>query len=117
MWLRLRLRPNLLSQTSHIPRTLDDISLEINWKGVIALDLTLQLLPNNFAICKLAPNMEIPSWLNSSSLFSITRTSDELSIVCEDSIVSPGICTESGWACLKVVGTIDFSLIGIYLPP
>lgn len=77
------------------------------------MNLTLQLLLNNFAICKLAPDMEIPSWLNSSSLFSITRTSDELSIVCEDSIVPPGICTESGWACLKVVGTLDFSLIGI----
>jgi hypothetical protein len=47
------------------------------------------------------------------SLFSITRTNEELSIVCAEALVPPGVQVESGWRGLKVAGPLDFALTGI----
>jgi hypothetical protein len=44
---------------------------------------------------------------------SITRTRDELSIVCESSRIPAGIDAEFGWRCIKVDGPLDFSLVGV----
>ena len=43
----------------------------------------------------------------------MTRTFDELSIVCPERNVPEGVRSNSGWKCLKVKGPIDFSAIGI----
>ncbi|NJL87423.1 MAG: hypothetical protein HC886_17895, partial [Leptolyngbyaceae cyanobacterium SM1_1_3] len=44
--------------------------------------LTLTLLSETFAICRLDPRADIPGWTTHGSLLSITRTAEELSIVC-----------------------------------
>src|SRR5438132_10211576 len=49
--------------------------------------LTLELLPQKFAVCRLAAVAAIPQWARRGVVFSITRTSDELSIVCESKYV------------------------------
>jgi hypothetical protein len=49
---------------------------------VVSRPLSLILLPDTFAICKLAPGTAIPPWASAGSIYSITRTPDELSIVC-----------------------------------
>ena len=77
------------------------------------MHLKLELLAEQFSVCKLAASAKYPGWLNSSSFSSVTRTDDELSIVCETSFVPPEICAEPGWSCLKVVGMLDFALVGI----
>ncbi len=41
---------------------------------------TLSVLPDRYAICRLEPHQPIPEWACAGSLFSITRTADELSI-------------------------------------
>jgi uncharacterized protein len=49
--------------------------------------LTLEILAGHYAIHRLPPNSSIPDWaLNATGFSSITRTSDELSIVCESII-------------------------------
>ncbi len=48
-----------------------------------------------------------------SVFFSITRTADELSIVCPQESVPEGVPCERGWSCLRVAGTIPFSVIGV----
>ncbi len=66
-----------------------------------------------FAICRLPPGIEVPGWVKNSSFYSITKTEDELSVVCEQGLVPFGVKVESGWCLLKVEGTLDFSLTGI----
>ena len=75
--------------------------------------LTMKLLKEKYGVCRLDKTTSIPEWAQNSDFFSITRTSDELSIVCiEDSIPNDVKC-EKDWRILKVEGPLDFSLIGI----
>jgi len=75
--------------------------------------LTFIILRETFAICRLDKDAPIPNWAFQSSLFSVTRTKDELSIVCPQINVPKGIVCNQGWSCLKVKGPLDLSLTGI----
>ena len=75
--------------------------------------LKLQVLPEKFSIHKLMPDGHVPDQVYESDFFSITKTADELSIVCETAILLDSEKSVSGWSCLKVVGLLDFSLTGI----
>jgi hypothetical protein len=79
----------------------------------VDVKLTLSVLPDAFAICRLDPEAAIPGWATADRFFSITRTHDELSIVCLQRDVPAGIRCEPGWRCLKVEGPLALSLIGI----
>jgi hypothetical protein len=50
--------------------------------------LTLTTLPDTFAICRLDVTAAIPAWATAGSYFSITRTADEVSVVCRQETVS-----------------------------
>lgn len=43
----------------------------------------------------------------------MTRTDDELSVVCSENLVPEGIIAETNWRCFKVLGPLDFALTGI----
>jgi uncharacterized protein len=77
--------------------------------------LTLEVLTGNYAIYRFAPDSSIPDWaLNATGFSSITRTSDELSIVCESIITDiEDVRQDAGWACLKLIGPFAFDLTGI----
>jgi hypothetical protein len=45
--------------------------------------------------------------------FSVTRTDEELSIVCSSATALDSGKAEGGWSCIKVLGPLDFSLTGI----
>lgn len=75
--------------------------------------LTLLLLPDLFAVCRLTPDAPVPAWAATGGFFSITRTADELSIVCRQDAVPKEVKSERGWRCLRVAGTIDFALVGV----
>jgi len=66
------------------------------------MELTLTLLSQEYAITRLAPDAQVPSWVGTDGLTSITRADDELSIVCRANHVPAGIPTETGWAALRV---------------
>lgn len=77
-------------------------------------NLTLTLLPGTFAICRLAPDASIPAWahadsIGTASFLSITRTADELSIVCPQSAIPDDITADRDWRCLKVEGPFDLT--------
>ena len=76
-------------------------------------NLSLIIMPQRFAICRLSADEPIPTFLSHSQFISITRTSDELSIVLPEEIVPSGWKTATGWRCLKVIGPLDFGLTGI----
>lgn len=81
-----------------------------------AIALTLDLLPGAFAICRLPPDAAVPAWADETlapGFASITRTRDELSIVCSEERVPPGITNSTDWRALRVAGTLDFAVTGI----
>jgi len=76
--------------------------------------LTLQELPGIFAVCRLGPDATVPAWAWQGPLVSVTRTMDELSIVCAEATVPPdGVQVERGWRAFRVAGRLDFALVGI----
>lgn len=79
------------------------------------MNLQLRILPEHLAVCRLAPNAEVPSWAASGQVRSLTWTPRELSIVCLADVVPTTIQAERGWRGLEVAGPLDFSLTGILL--
>jgi uncharacterized protein len=75
--------------------------------------LKFSRLRGSFAICRLAANAAIPDCSQHGELFSVTSTADEVSVVCPESQVPPGVAYEGGWACLKLEGPFPFSETGI----
>lgn len=75
--------------------------------------LELSLLPQWFAVTRLASDEPIPAWAARGSFFSITRTADELSVVSEAGNVPSGVQSEGNWRGLKVHGPFAFSEIGV----
>jgi hypothetical protein len=75
-------------------------------------NLSLIIMPQRFAICRLSADEPIPTFLSHSPFFSITQTSDELSVVLSEEIVPADWKAETGWRCLKVIGPLDFDLTG-----
>jgi hypothetical protein len=75
--------------------------------------LSLIEVEGSFAICKLDKDAAVPPWATASSFFSITRTSDELSIVCPEAVVPGDVQCERGWRCLRVAGTMPFTVVGV----
>jgi hypothetical protein len=74
--------------------------------------LALAVLPDTLAICRLAPAAPIPAWVRG-DFVSITRTRDELAIVCAQTCAPDGIPCERDWRALRVVGQLEFALTGI----
>ncbi len=75
--------------------------------------MQLKELPGTFAIFKLKPGAPLPTAVLQSAVYSITKTEDELSVLCEQSLVPQDTPCESDWKAFRVVGTLDFSLTGI----
>src|SRR5205823_13240444 len=55
----------------------------------------------------------IPAWSKIGSPVSITRTTQELSVVCPEESAPPQQACEGGWICLKLEGPFSFSGGGI----
>jgi hypothetical protein len=75
--------------------------------------LTLVLLDGLFAVCRLGPDDAIPPRPAAGQFFSATRTADELSVACSQDAVPEGAVCEPGWRCLRVAGTVPFSVVGV----
>ena len=72
------------------------------------------LLPGRYAIVRAAPDGAIPEWVFAANgFFTITRTADELSIVCLAALVPGGVKSDGEWCCLKVQGPFAFDQVGI----
>jgi hypothetical protein len=74
----------------------------------------LTLLPERLAICRLPAGALVPEWAQvAGPLVSITRTADELSVVCDEADVPAEVTAERGWRALRVAGPLDFALTGV----
>lgn len=75
-------------------------------------------MAGNYRIYRLDADAPLPDWLPGLDWYSVTRTADELSIVCAADAPPHGFTTEPGdpsrqWAMFAVVGPLDFSLTGV----
>jgi hypothetical protein len=73
----------------------------------------LRTLPDTYAIVRLQPGAELPEWVDKGPFRSVTRTDNEVSVVCRDRDVPEGESAEPGWRVLEVLGPLDFSLTGV----
>jgi GNAT superfamily N-acetyltransferase len=74
---------------------------------------TLTVLDGVFAVCRLGGEASIPPWATAGDFSSVSRTADELSVVCRQEAVPDGVLCERGWRCLRVAGTIPFTAVGV----
>jgi hypothetical protein len=76
--------------------------------------LTLDLLEENFVICRLSPSSSLPSWAFTGPFISITKTNDELSIITiDDNRLPKDIQCERNWKCFKLKGPFPFDMTGV----
>lgn len=75
------------------------------------MNLRMSILEDTFGVCRLQME-EQTDWVQG-EFFSITKTHDEISVVCKEIIIPEGIKYEGAWRIMKVEGPLDFSLIGI----
>ena len=70
-------------------------------------------LTDTYTIYQLFNNQEIPSQIFTSEFYSITKTSDEISIVSNCKNDLKHLKSSKDWKGFKVEGILDFSLVGI----
>ena len=74
--------------------------------------LKLKLLDDTVSIHRFEESAEIPSKVFQSSFFNISKSDEELSIVCPSSLDLNSEQCNDDWSCIKVLGPLDFSLTG-----
>ena len=76
--------------------------------------MRLEVVDVRLAVCRLDAGADVPPWVGRSGEFtSVTRTVDELSVVCAYDHVPEGVPMEGPWRAFKVQGPIVMTLIGV----
>jgi hypothetical protein len=76
------------------------------------MQLTFTLLPDFYAIARLAGDAPVPGWPKG-DFVSITRTAEELSIVCRDDAVPSTVRADRNWRCLALQGPFALDQTGV----
>ena len=77
--------------------------------------LDLQVLPGDYAICRLPAGTTMPAGLDPGpgGVVSVTWTPDEVSIICPSDRAPAGATVETPWRCLRVAGSVELTLTGV----
>ena len=75
--------------------------------------LKFSIVAGQFAVSQLPAKHRVPDWAQSGPLVSITRSSEELSVVSLAAEVPPEVKSEGDWICLKLLGPFPFQQTGI----
>jgi hypothetical protein len=75
--------------------------------------MSLTLLPDAMAISRLDAEAPLPAWAVAAPWWSITRTGDELSVVCAEIHVPSDVNASRGWRALKFDGPLPLDQTGI----
>jgi uncharacterized protein len=73
----------------------------------------LSRYPETLAVVRLGPGTEVPAWAESSSIFSVTATATETSVVCAARSVPTKSVHQRPFTGFEVEGPLDFSLTGV----
>lgn len=75
--------------------------------------LSISVLEDRVAVCRFDPQEDIPGWVLGCPFYSITRSADELSVICNEENVPEGVRCARDWRVLKLDGPLDLALIGV----
>jgi len=76
--------------------------------------MLLKVIETRLAVCRVDAGSAVPAWVEHANDFvSVTRTADELSIVCALDAVPPGVPMEGPWRAFMVQGPLVMTLIGV----
>ena len=75
--------------------------------------LTLKLIDGKLSIHRFPAASQVPAQVYESNFYTISKTDDELSIVCSNSVKFDCDTSSTDWQGFKVIGPLDFSLTGI----
>jgi len=76
--------------------------------------LKLAVLPHHLGVARLPATGGLPAWLDlSRPMTSITRTREELSVVCPEDMIPAQTRSERGFRAIQVEHKLDFGLTGI----
>lgn len=78
----------------------------------MAVLLDFRVHPGEWAVCRLDPAEPFPSWA-AGAFVSLTRTPEDLSLVCAADAVPEGVRAERGWAMLELAGPFEFQTTGV----
>jgi hypothetical protein len=75
--------------------------------------LTLILLPDSFAICRLEPDAPLPQGILARGFAAAIRTGEELCVYCAEDAVPAGAQASRGWRGLEFLGPFSFGETGV----
>jgi hypothetical protein len=76
----------------------------------------LSLHPERFAVCRFPADDPLPAWVfhDDSTLWSVTRTPREMSVVCPEDDLPPAVeRAERGWRAFEIDGPVPFAETGV----
>lgn len=77
--------------------------------------ITLEQAPGAYAVSRLDADAALPAWADGPGFMTISRSAQELSIVCLAERVPGAVLSEGGWTCFRFVGPFAFGATGIVL--
>jgi len=77
--------------------------------------VTLERFSGLYATVRLPVGSPIPPWADGEGFVSISRSTDELSIICLASRVPADVPADRDWACWRFVGPYAFNEVGLAL--
>lgn len=87
-------------------------------RGAQRHQLKFRQLDGRYAVVRMAADAPVPAWairVRGCEFGSISRTPDELSIVCLAKKIPPEVDSGPRWICMKLEGPFSFSQIGVLL--
>ncbi len=81
-------------------------------KGRADRNRELRVMKQRLAIVRLNATDPIPAWADG-NFCSVTRTANELSIVCREDRVPGGLPAERNWLAFEVAGPLDLGEVGV----
>jgi hypothetical protein len=79
----------------------------------VSATYTLHQYPEKMVAVGLPPGAEVPTWAESASLFSISATATETTIVCAGRSVPKKVTQQGPFTAFAVKGPLDFALTGV----
>ena len=75
--------------------------------------LSVIQLSGKYAIARLSPDATLPPWLPKDSFFSVSKSDEEISILCLEEKIPQTIKKENDWTGFKIKGPLPFHLTGV----